>query len=79
MRHEPRRRTSRLSLTDAKQIIQKVLRERAATWYADNTPFPNGGTLATKLNLLFGVGNMTLFIDEINNLNSAVYNFVETK
>lgn len=59
------------------------MQERAASWYADNTPLAGGGTLATKLNALFGVGSKNEFLDKINlkadGSFDKVYDFVDIK
>lgn len=65
----------KITLSRAKQLVQAVFRERYREWYT------NSGTTglgATKMEELFGI-NMQDFADEIEDVNSPIYNFIKAE
>ncbi len=60
--------------TKAKEILQRVFRDKADEWFDES-----GSDAENKFKLLFVVTNKTKFLEEINNLSSAIYRFVKVK
>lgn len=67
----------RLSEKDAKEIVQKVLQERATGstgWFTSGD-----ATLISQLKLLFEVTTEAQFVTKISSTTNTVYNFVNVK
>jgi general stress protein CsbA len=65
-------REGRINETEAKQIVQKALQDKAQAWFTSTD-----ATLISQIKLLFGVTNEEGYLIKINNLDNDVYNFVE--